>query len=89
MVREGLIGSNKHKNEWCCAEETSNEVYRYKTHSALDNTSPNFAWYGKCPLFMNYDHLDVPCAQLHHHLKIYKNENNKYHSWVIPTAHQK
>ena len=33
--------------KWCCAAETSVEVYIFKLHSELDNTSPHFALYGK------------------------------------------
>ena len=46
VVRSSLLGSNQHENKWCCAAETYSEVYRWKFHSALDNASPNFAWYG-------------------------------------------
>ena len=49
MVRAGLIESNQHENQLGCAEETPDEVYRFKIHSKWDNTSPHFAWYGKSP----------------------------------------
>ena len=50
MVISGLIYSAKHANEWCCTAETSSEFHRCKIQSVLDNTSPNFAWYGQNPI---------------------------------------
>ena len=58
MVREVLLDSNQHK-KWYCKAETSAEVYRYKIHSTLDNTSPHLAWYGKVPASMNSEPLDL------------------------------
>ena len=49
MVIEKLLDSNPHENKSFCASETSAEVHRCKIHSALDNTSPHFAWYGQKP----------------------------------------
>ena len=49
MVRSALLGSNQHENKWCYADETSAEFNRYKIHSALDNNSPHFIWFGKHP----------------------------------------
>ena len=49
MIKEGLFNSNQQAIKWLCAEETSAEVHRCKIHSALDNTSPKFACYGKKP----------------------------------------
>ena len=43
MVRGGRLESNQHAKKWCCSAETSSEVRRCKLHSALDNTSPQFA----------------------------------------------
>ena len=50
MVREVLLGSNHHENKWFCEAETPAEVYICKLHSALENTSFQFAWYGKKPI---------------------------------------
>ena len=36
--------SNKNANKWCWVSETSSELHIFKLHSALDNTSPHFAW---------------------------------------------
>ena len=47
IVREVLIDSNQLTNKWSCEAETSATVHRCKIHSALDNTSHHFAWYGK------------------------------------------
>ena len=49
MLRSGLLESNQHANKWCCAADTSAEFHRCKIHSALDNKSPQFSWYGKKP----------------------------------------
>ena len=49
MFRAGLIDSNQHENKWCCAAETSAEVYIFKLHISLHNNSPHFAWYDKKP----------------------------------------
>ena len=49
MVRSVLININQHTIKWCCAEETSAEVYRCKFHIRLDNITNHFAWYGKNP----------------------------------------
>ena len=49
VVRSGLLGINQHEKKWCRAAETSDEVYRCKIHSELDNTSPHFSRYGKRP----------------------------------------
>ena len=46
MLRADLLDSNHHK-EWCYAEETPEEVHRCRIHSALENISSHFAWYGK------------------------------------------
>ena len=32
----------KNTQKWCCATETSDEVYSIRINSALGNTSPNF-----------------------------------------------
>ena len=45
MVIAGLLDSNQHENKWCCTEDKSVEIHRFKTHSALDNTLPRFVWY--------------------------------------------
>ena len=50
MVRAVLLESNQHVNKWCGAAETLAEVYRYKLHSELDNTSTHFSWYGQSPI---------------------------------------
>ena len=50
MVREGLLDSNQHAKKWCCAAEKLAEVHICKTHDALDDTPPHFAWYGKNPI---------------------------------------
>ena len=42
MIIEGLIYSNQHENKWCFAAKKTAGVYRFKLHSVLDNTSPNF-----------------------------------------------
>ena len=47
MVRAGHIDINQHRNKRCCAAEISAELYRWKLHSGLDNTSHHFEWYGK------------------------------------------
>ena len=49
MVRAGLLDNIQHAKKQCCSEETSEEAHRYKIHSALDNTSPQFSWYGQNP----------------------------------------
>ena len=49
MVRDGLLYSNQHENKWYFVAETSAEVHICRIHSALDNISPHFAWYGKNP----------------------------------------
>ena len=49
MVREGLLYSNQHENKWYRVAETLAEVHRCRIHSALDNISPHFVWYGKNP----------------------------------------
>ena len=49
MTREGIIDSYQCDNKWCFAAETSDEVYRRKLLSAIDNTSPYFEWYVKRP----------------------------------------
>ena len=49
IVRASLIYSNQYAKKWRCAAETSAEVYRFKIHNALDNTSPRFSWYVKRP----------------------------------------
>ena len=49
MVISGLLDRNQQGKKWCCVEETSAELYRWKIHSALDNISPNFSWYGINP----------------------------------------
>ena len=69
MVRSGLFDSNQRENTFCCPEYTSSEAHRCKLHSALDSTSPQFAWYGmvKIPTSMNSEHLDAiytPSPQL-------------------------
>ena len=48
MVRIGLLDNNHHK-KWCCTAEITEEVYRCKLHSELDNSSPNFPGYVKKP----------------------------------------
>ena len=50
MVRSSLIDRSQHENKLCCTDETSAEFYIFKIHSALDNASPHFAWYGKNPI---------------------------------------
>ena len=82
MVIEGLLDSNQHKNKCCCATEKSTEVYRCKLNSALEKNSPNFAWYGKIPEFMNSEHLDVKSTQSPHLLKGYMTGQKKRHSRV-------
>ena len=47
MLIAGLLDINNHKNKSCCAAETSEEVHRFRIQSAIDNISPNFAWYNK------------------------------------------
>ena len=49
MLRSGLIGFNQHTNKWYCAADTSLKFHRFKLHSALDNSSPHFVWYGQNP----------------------------------------
>ena len=49
MVRSGLLDSNKNEKKWSCAVETSVQVHRCRMHSALDNISTHFSWYGKKP----------------------------------------
>ena len=49
MVVSGLLDINQHEKTWCCAAEKSAEVHRNIIHSALENISPHFAWYGKKP----------------------------------------
>ena len=46
-----------------CAAETSSEVHGNKTHSALDNVSPHFAWYGQSIESINSEPLDVIFTQ--------------------------
>ena len=46
MVREWLLDSNKNANKLCCAAKKSAEFHRCKLHRALENNSPQFAWYG-------------------------------------------
>ena len=50
MLRAGLLDINYHENKWCFSVKTSAEVHRFIIHSDLDNTSPNFSWYGKNPI---------------------------------------
>ena len=45
IVRSDLADSNQHEKIWCCAAETSAEVYLCKLHSALESTSSHFPWY--------------------------------------------
>ena len=47
MVISDLLVINQHENKWCCASETSTEVYIFKINSALENELPLFAWHGK------------------------------------------
>ena len=49
MVKAALLVSNQHESKWCCASEISAEFHRCRIHSALDNISTHFAWYGKNP----------------------------------------
>ena len=44
-----ILDINQHENKCFCAEETSEEVHRFRIHSAIDNISPQFSWYGKNP----------------------------------------
>ena len=89
MVIEGILVSNQHGNKWCCEEKTLAEVYRYKLHSALDNTSTHFACYEKFPELVNSEILAVASSQLPlHHLNIYTIGHKKDYSWVILTAEQ-
>ena len=50
MVIAGILDINKHENKWCCTEEASEEVHRFRIHIDIDNISPHFAWYGKEPI---------------------------------------
>ena len=47
MFISALVGINQHAKKWCCASETSDEVYRYKIHISIDNASYHFVWYSK------------------------------------------
>ena len=49
MVISYLLDSNQHENKWCCEARISAKVHRCRTHIALENISPHFAWYGKKP----------------------------------------
>ena len=49
MLRTGLLESNHNEKKWWCEAETPAEFHRFKLHTELDNTSPQFAWYGQNP----------------------------------------
>ena len=51
MVISDLLDINQHANKWCCKSETTAGVHVCKLHSALENNSPPFAWYGQKPSF--------------------------------------
>ena len=49
MIIAALLDSNQHENKWCCAAEISADIHICSLHSALDNISHQFVWYGKKP----------------------------------------
>ena len=58
IIRAELLDRNKHIKRGC-ATDTQEKVYLYTLHSALDNTSNQFARYGKTPASMNSKPLYV------------------------------
>ena len=50
IIRVGLIDGNQNEKKWFYAAETSNVLYRWIIHSALDNTSSRFVWYRNNPI---------------------------------------
>ena len=71
MVRAGLLDSNQHENKWCCASETSEEVYICKIHSAVE--IPHLIWNDmvKITKSINSEPLDVIYTPSPHLLKSY------------------
>ena len=52
MAISGLLDSNQYEYKCLFAADTSAEFHIFKLHSALDNTSPNFKWYGQNPVIL-------------------------------------
>ena len=50
MVGSSLLKINQHENKWCCADETSTEVYICKIHSSRNKSPLHFSWYVKLPI---------------------------------------